>query len=654
MCISRDGWIPRVLGAAAVVGLLTLQPAAAADSGEDTASGAIDLLLDRHPLGADERLAEAERLLHRERTRRAAGLLDAVGDTAWRGLSGGSLGSLLKGVRDVAHQASGILGRSEAESSALALLEPAVASGESDPRMVELYRRLRARERREQSDAALDEVERALEVGELRRAERRLARARELRPDDRRVASLGVQIAERRAVRFADRSAGERFAPLGPSDARVAAALLAGEYERAAALAETALDPELVRGAALLLGGHREAGVESLRAAAEGNGRVADVAERWLANPDIDPASALRLERRRYRVRRALGFLGGNALEMHGLDLSGQGVRSWGESLTPMNLALSVPVRVARGRRADGSGLRTAALRYLEVAPDGAQADEARAWLARLEPSARERARRAAWDDGRFVLQPADTPYEPVVAGSLVISRAALAQALPSFDLSREQLVGARAIALVPRRVLDPELALELPADEARALVPGLVEELEAGRLRDVGGDRAAALAGLRRVQHSVRRGTPLFAESRSPSGTPVVSALRTALLENGRQETRDGLWFRRRRSGLEARSEFSASLTCPPRTVCLERARRVMASGYARFEADGDLKLGAQTRVNGASLALEVTESGPRGALRLPIGAWLGLARWVPVSAEFAFSLEGVSFRPAFGRPGG
>ncbi len=653
---SANGGIRGVLGAGTLALLLALVPTAggrAAEVGEAATSEAIALLLQRDLPTAEERLAEAERLLDRERTRRLAGLLDALGSTAWRGVSGASPRSLLKSVRRLADQARGVLGRSQAESSALALLEPVVASGESDQRILELYGRLREGERLAHFTRALEEAERALEVGELRRAGRRLARAAELGPDDPQLAALAARLAECRGEDPAEREDGESLRPPGSGETEVAAALLVEQYERAAALAETVPETELVRGAALLLAGQRQAGLEALRSVREGQGRVAELAARWLADPDLDPETAMLRERRRYRTRRVLGFIGGDALEAHGLDLSRQGVRSWGESLTPMNLALSVPVRMARGRPADGSALREAALRYLELEPAGKRAEEARGWLAKLQPSHAELGRHAVWDDGRLILPSADTPYLSVAARPLVISREALVRALPDFDVSREPLAGARAITLVPGRVEDPELALELAADEARALLSGLAAGLEAGRLRSLQGDTAAALADLGRVAESLRRGRPLFAEPRSLGDAPMTRALRRALLGDGAPQPAEGVRFRRRRNGLEARNELSRSLVCPPGVVCLDRARRVTTAAYARFDADGDLRLGATTRFIGASLALEITESGPRGALHLPIAAWLGVARWVPVSADLAFGLDGVSVRPTFGRSG-
>ena len=197
---SSDGGIRGVLGAATLALLLALGPTAggrAAEAEEAAASEAIALLLQRDLPTAEERLAEAEGLLERERTRRLAGLLDALGNTAWSGVLGASPRSLLKGVRGLAQQARGLLRRSEAESSALALLAPVVASGESDRRILELYGRLREGERLAHLARALEEAERALEVGELRRAGRHLARAAELGPDDSQLAALTARLEER-------------------------------------------------------------------------------------------------------------------------------------------------------------------------------------------------------------------------------------------------------------------------------------------------------------------------------------------------------------------------------------------------------------------------------------------------------------------------
>jgi len=87
-------------------------------------------------------------------------------------------------------------------------------------------------------------------------------------------------------------------------------------------------------------------------------------------------------EIRSYRLRRTLGWIGGNALaERDMLGLRSASFSAWKDELTPSNLGLSLPSRILRGYRSDGQGVRDAAMQYLEIRPDDSGAETAREWL---------------------------------------------------------------------------------------------------------------------------------------------------------------------------------------------------------------------------------------------------------------------------------
>lgn len=633
--------------AAAVVGLLVLALAGRAHPAEaDPSDEVVDMLVDRTPPSADERVAAAEAVLQRYRTRRMARLFGAIADTAWRGVTGASPRSLLKSGRQVLSELRAWRRRSDAENAALALLEPSVALGESDPRVLELYERLRERERSAHFERALREAEQALERGELGRARRRLARAADLRPDASKIGELRAAL-ERASVLPVDEP--PELPPVDPGEVRLAAALLAEQYDRALALSEARPGPDLARGAALFLSGRRERALAEFRALEELEGDAGLFARRLLADPAVDPESSLRGEERRYRIRRALGWIGGEALEEHGLEISRQGLHVWRSSLTPVNLALTLPTRVARRRPADGDALRAAALRYLELEPAGEQRDKAREWLAQLPQSTTLAGERDLWDDGRLVLPRARTPYRPVGARSVIVSGAALEWVEPGFQRSHHELVGAREVALLPsRRPLDED-TLELGREDGLELLASLAGELEAGLLSGTPVETPEALEALRLLEAAVQSGATLYARAWSDDATPVRAALRAALIE-GEPEQARRIYFERRKNGLEARRQLLGSdLRCPERTVCIDRARKLGATAYARFDADGDLRIGAYTHISRVSFGLELTESGPRGSLELPLAHWLGLRRWAPFSARIGASMDGVSLRPTF-----
>jgi hypothetical protein len=91
------------------------------------------------------------------------------------------------------------------------------------------------------------------------------------------------------------------------------------------------------------------------------------------------------------------------------------------------------------------------------------------------------------------------------------------------------------------------------------------------------------------------------------------------------------------------------AQFDCPADTLCVDRERLLSGSLFGRFEADGEMVLGARTSFSGASLAVEFSRTGPQASLVLPIADWLHIARWIPLQAHLAVSLGGISIDPSF-----
>jgi hypothetical protein len=85
---------------------------------------------------------------------------------------------------------------------------------------------------------------------------------------------------------------------------------------------------------------------------------------------------------------------------------------------------------------------------------------------------------------------------------------------------------------------------------------------------------------------------------------------------------------------------------------VCVDRARALRGTFYGRLDLSADARVGAHTSFHDAKLAVELSRSGPHASLVLPVAAWLGLSRWIPVEAFLEFGLEGISGGPRFAQP--
>ena len=94
-------------------------------------------------------------------------------------------------------------------------------------------------------------------------------------------------------------------------------------------------------------------------------------------------------------------------------------------------------------------------------------------------------------------------------------------------------------------------------------------------------------------------------------------------------------------------RALLAPNISCSSGLVCLDRARPIQGRLYGSLGIEGDARLGVETRVQGASLRLEMSEAGPLASLFLPVGALLGIDQWVPLEASVRVSLAGISVAP-------
>lgn len=629
------GWLALALAGAAHPAELEPAPVDAA------AAEAARLFSNREPLAAADRVAEARALLAEERRRRIWDNVRTAGDLAQSAVGGLSPRRALKGARRAYRQTRGWFERSPAEQAALALLDPAVATGDDDPELVRTWDALHAPDAEARFEEALADAEDALEGGHLVAARHALERARRLEPTSIRVAAL---LAELGLAEIAPpRRAG--LAEPHADDVQMAGALLSARYEHALALEGARPDAGLARSAALLLSGRRDEGLEALRALADSEGGAAFVARDWLGDPSIDPEGAFLREQRSFRVRRALGWLGGDALEQHGLETSAKGLQSWGRSLTPFNLALSLPARVMLGRSPRSIELREAAERYLELAPGGARAGDAREWLDAL-PAAPSTLEAAAWDDGVLSLPRASVPYAPVVARPLLLSQSAL---------ERASAQNADLIALLrpetPALVLSPSAppgtpALALPAERALDLLAGVERGFADGALRSANLDASSGSEAIRRLADSVRAGVALVAYAVSPRSDSVVESFEQSLV-GARAEpgTAKALRFAPQRRGLALHGDLTnGELPCPQDLTCVDRHYPLTSRAFAELEADGELEIGATASLGRGALSLGFSEAGPSAAVTLPVMHWLGLGRWVPIGLDLGVGAEGGS----------
>ncbi len=622
----------RVALIAAGVGLLVLLLAPLARSQDvDAGARAAELMLDREPVTTEERVDEARELLERERERRML----RVGEQALElGLSASLRASprrLLGKARRLAREVRSLDDRGLAEEEALRLLEPEEASlrgGDADGR--ELYVRLQDRERRERVSALARRVREQIDRGRLRGARRSLRRIADLDPAAPELAGLRERVA---------RAAAREPAPLhvDPAEMDVAAALLAGHFEAAEHRPAHGPDARLAVALARDATSARAEALADLEALAAGEGRAAESAGRWLADPRVHPEAALDRAWSQARLEGWLGHIGGDDLARDGSELSRDAVRAWKASAEPLNLAVSVPARLASGYTPRADAYRRAAVAYLERFPEGPRAARVRQRLGELGAEDPDRLA-GAFRDGRLEL-PA-TSHTRRDDPELVVTRAALGVA------------GA----------LDPELPrawLRLASDgcsgalhegaAAHALLDALGAGVESGELRTSRGS-GETLELLRRLDRAVVRGEALCARQDVPL-LASADALRSALVEGGKARVPGAVDVARGGDDVRLTRHWRASSGCPAGAACIDTEQAIDGFFYARVETDGDVRVGARTGLQGASLALDMGRSGPRATVVVPVARWIGLGRWLPLEAQVDIDLGGVSVGPRIGQ---
>lgn len=642
----------RLVLVAFAVGLLLIALSGDALSHEVPGSvrEAAEVLVSHAPLSSEARVDEAEQLLGEAKQERLANTGSAVLDLLWRGVLLGSPRRILKSGRRVAREVREWMDRSPAEDRALSLLESDVIAG--DARGRELYLHLRSREDDQRITRWLDEAEEALDDGRLGSARRRLDWITALRPEEPELEPLQYALSEA-VARTTEQGEPYPLEQIEAWEVPLAAALLADQYATVLAFEGEGDDLDLAQATALFLSGDRAGAVTRLEQLEGREGAPASLAQTWLADERIHPEAALASSERTFRVRRALGWLGGDRLEENGLSLSRDGYKAWRAALSPLNLVVSLPVRLITGRRPQTDELHDAATSYLDRVPFGPSAAAANAWLdAGMTDGAARRSDRV-FDDGHFVLPRAVTSYRRVSALQLLVTPAGL----DVVSRDRVARLGINVTTETPL-LLTPvsgevsSAAITLSPGTALRLVAGLARGLETGALMGFESERVALLEGLRRLDVSLCGGAKLVVEPWQPDIPTVRSAVGRALLEGESPAQLQQLRVARRRDSVEVeRALFSRSVECPEATLCIDRAHAHEGRLFARVDDDGGMRLGLDGSVANARLVLEIGQSGPRASVVLPIGRWLGVGRWLPAELHLDLGLEGLDASPRLGR---
>jgi hypothetical protein len=635
-------------------------PAAAEDL---DASEAERMLLEPELRPETERASEADALLDEDRHRKLGELSSSLVEVGLHATVQASPIRLLKSVRDVGRSVWDWNDRSPREDEALELLAPAARSGELDPDALALYERLRERQLENNVAELVEEARRSLGRDDFARARPLAGRALELAPHDADVQALVARIERREAEAGAQTLPELGRAEVSPWEVRLSAALLVDDFALAhQLLADDTRDAELARAAARYLEGERGAALADLARLAEGDDAVAATARRWLADRGVNPEHALDREIASYRARRTLGWMGGDELAAaalpateEALQLSRDGYRAWQgsykawrDTLRMVNLIVDAPARAWRAWQPDGSELHAAAKRYLEIAPDGARAAEAAAWLAEVDAQALETARNAPFRDGWLELPHARTPFARRSTTRVVISRVALETHDPV--LLEEIGVGEAPAVLLsldrPGEVAEPA-PRALSEGRSLALLARVAAGLETAELEPRGDRERDVLEALRRLDRSVRDGRILRAEPWNPT-LAGVGAVGNALVDGGRVRTAAGVAVERDEETVSAERELGRQGGfCPPETACVDRKPAFSRGLYARSDADGDVSVGAAAGFASAQVSLEIGTDGPRASLVLPLARWLGLGRFFPVEARLGVGIEGISAGP-------
>jgi hypothetical protein len=637
----------RVVLVAAAAGLLVLLLARAARSAEPESAGAdpgADGLLDPGTRDSTERTQTALQILQEERRARLNRAAYQLLHVGLRASVQASPRRMFGAVRKLGRELWSWRHRSRGEDMALALLEPDVERGDAEAEGIALYESLRERERRTLVRDLEERADDALDAEDAWRAGRYVSRLEALGAEAEILAELRERLAELDAEPRAART--ERVEPPvqtpDADEVALAAALLSEHDSRVLALEASSPERRLARAAALHGSGRREAALAELSQLAAGEGVVAETARLWLVDPEIHPEAELDRLWDQVRIERTLGRVGGEQLAREGWSVSRESYGAWQDSVEPLNLALSAPARVLAGWQPEARAFREFAGRYLQRFPEGAPSDETRARLAILGELPEDK---DEWRDGRLVLPPARSEWRRSVEPYLIASGDAVdSAAAPLLD---ELLLPQGALLLSVARG-GSELGLD--AAQGQALVAALAGGLERGELRGMGVRGGEALAALQRIDAALREGGELVVEPWVwKRGT--ASDVASVLLHGGALRTSGELSIRREEEGVDVdRSLVGAHLECPLEVACVDRARQLDSALYARIDEDGELRIGATAGFQGAMVALEVGDSGPRTSLVVPLGYWLGVGRWVPVEIHVDLGLDGLSVGPRLG----
>ena len=651
----------RMLLAAGFVGLLVLLLGGPVHAGDDPVidPALVDELARSDSASPSECVERAQRVLRTERNARLMDLNGEILDAAWSAASSSSPTRALGGVRDVGAKLWSFRGRSVGEDLALEWLDIAARAEPADLVAREMRARLRRREIDVTVATLLDAAESSLESdptihgGGRLLAGVRIARALELSPRSDRALELRDLWLTPPAVGAgaAASGLGAQVAPIvTASDVDLSTALLLGDFGAVAGLSATTDSERLARSVARYLSGRHDEALADLGELAGSDTVAGTLAADWIAREDINVERALSRAVRGYRLRQGLGLLGGSELAKRGWDLSAHGYRAWQRSINPLNVAIAMPLRLMRGFRPSGDDVREAAKRYLDARPQGERTDEARAWLDTV-------GRGAGMADAAGLVG-LDLPQPPVrfrrlTPRPLLLTRAALDSVyLSELAPLRIALGEGTAVVLHAEEPSADDIGASIPIDRADAsrLLSELEIAIEQVRLVPVERGSNDALVALYQLQAEVRGGARLVAiPGTSELGEPEAAWLRMQrALTDGGTEVSGAVVMEHDGDEIHlSRFVGRGAVSCPSDMLCIDHESRWSGRLYAKVDSDSSTRVGFKTRVRGAQLSLSLSDGGPAAQVVLPVGRWLGLGGWLPLSAKVRVSADSIYVGP-------
>jgi hypothetical protein len=198
-----------------------------------------------------------------------------------------------------------------------------------------------------------------------------------------------------------------------------------------------------------------------------------------------------------------------------------------------------------------------------------------------------------------------------------------------------------------------------LPSATAQELLTVLAGALEEGQLESSGLGDEASLERLSRLDRAIQAGYSVVASAWHTSQAEETRSIRAAAfslgdtLLGGGPSSYNTLSVSRGGEDLRLDRRFGErEFACPEEAVCLDRAPWVRGDLYGFAEVDGHLHLGARAEFQQASVALDLSGSGPQASVHLPLARWVGLERWIPVAAHFEIGTDSVYVGPVLVAP--